>query len=96
MYEVIYMKAEYEPWWLFDGWEETIQKRIQCSSKLEADQVLTKLLTTFRCEYESEQVKDESFYAFWSSEERIFCEACDEDLQIFHGIFITKNGMPLK
>ena len=27
MFEVIYMKAEFEPWWMFDGWEETILSR---------------------------------------------------------------------
>ena len=25
MYEVIYMKADYEPWWMFEGWEEMIR-----------------------------------------------------------------------
>ncbi|MET0960338.1 MAG: DUF1033 family protein, partial [Psychrobacillus psychrotolerans] len=24
MFEVIYMKADYEPWWLFEGWEQHI------------------------------------------------------------------------
>lgn len=95
MYEVIYMKAEYEPWWLFDGWEETIQKRIQCATIKEADEALYVLLETFRATYEKEQVKDERFYAFWSADERVFCEACDEDLQIFHGVFIVKEGQPL-
>ena len=25
MYEVIYMKADYEPWWMFEEWEEMIR-----------------------------------------------------------------------
>ena len=25
MFEVIYMKADYEPWWMFEGWEEMIR-----------------------------------------------------------------------
>ncbi len=27
MFEVIYMKADYEPWWMFEEWEETIRSR---------------------------------------------------------------------
>lgn len=96
MYEVIYMKAEYEPWWLFEGWEETIQQTIRCHTMSEAQAVLVKLIEGFRTKYEREMLKDECFYAFWTEEERIFCEGCDEDLQIFHGAFITKSGKPIK
>ncbi len=24
MFKIIYMKADYEPWWQFEGWEEHI------------------------------------------------------------------------
>ena len=24
MYKIIYMKADFEPWWQFEGWEEHI------------------------------------------------------------------------
>lgn len=96
MYEVIYMKAEYEPWWLFEGWEETIQQRIACQTIGEAQSALLELVGGFRKKYESETLKDQCFYTFWTKEERVFCEACDEDLQIFHGVFMTKNGEPLK
>ena len=27
MYEVIYMKADYEPWWMFEEWEDAICSR---------------------------------------------------------------------
>ena len=27
MFEIIYMKADFEPWWAFEGWEEHIIKK---------------------------------------------------------------------
>lgn len=95
MYEVIYMKAEFEPWWMFDGWEDEVLSRESFMNKADADHHLNELLMKFRTKYQHEQQKKECFYAFWCDEERSFCEACDDDLQIFHGVFILLNGKPI-
>lgn len=92
MYEVVYMKADYEPWWMFDGWEETIVSRQSFSVKQEAEQYLEELVVKFRESYKKERKKDLYFYAFWSNEEQCYCDSCDDDLQLFHGLLMLYKG----
>lgn len=94
MFEVIYMKADFEPWWMFDGWEKEVLLRQSFQSQLDAEHYLKQLLSEFREKFENEQQKKQCFYAFWTEEERHFCEACDDALQIYHGVFILLNGKP--
>lgn len=96
MYEVIYMKADFEPWWLFEGWEEQIVER---KSFEEVDQVkihLEGLLSEFRVKYTHEATKNGAFWAFWSEDEKEYCIPCDDVLQIYHGILILKDGEPVE
>lgn len=95
MYEVVYMKADYEPWWLFDGWEETVLSRHSFQTQEEAEAHLEKLVIEFRERYPKEQRKEPNYYAFWSNYEVCYCDSCDEDLQIFHGLLLLYNGKPL-
>ncbi|BAQ11019.1 hypothetical protein OXB_2548 [Bacillus sp. OxB-1] len=88
MYEVIYMKADYEPWWMFEGWEEKVRHRQSFDNSEEATDYFERLLHEFRGKYENEAVKKEVFYAFWTEREKVFCEGCDEDLQVYHGIML--------
>lgn len=88
MYEVIYMKADYEPWWMFEGWEEKVQLRHTFNNAEDANECFRRLLQEFRGKYEHEAVKKEFFYAFWTGKEKVFCEGCDEDLQVYHGIML--------
>lgn len=88
MYKIIYMKADYEPWWQFDGWEEYIVSSEQYDTEHQFQMALNHLLAQFRNKYEFEAHKNERFYAFWSEDECEFCEACDDDAQIYHGIIV--------
>ncbi|MGX9134494.1 DUF1033 family protein [Rummeliibacillus sp. JY-2-4R] len=86
MYKVIYMKADYEPWWEFDGWEKNIVNENVFNNKEEAKQFLSETLEKFNQKYMHHEHKKDRFWAFWSDEEVQFCEACDEDIQTYHGI----------
>ncbi|MFS0576382.1 DUF1033 family protein [Sporosarcina sp. 179-K 3D1 HS] len=88
MYEVLYIKADYEPWWMFEGWEEKVQLRHTFHNEEEATVFFHQLLDEFRSQYEHEAVKKEFFYAFWTDQEKVFCEGCDEDLQVYHGVML--------
>lgn len=93
MFKIIYMKADYEPWWQFEGWESFIESEEVFRTEVELDKFLLKKLAEFRKKYTNEQVKDARFYAFWSEDEREYCEACDEDAQIFHGLIVVKPSV---
>ena len=94
MYEIIYMKADYEPWWLFDGWEQEIVERWTFESRDHAAGQLDKILKNFRQEHRNEASREQKFWAFWSDKEICFCEDCAEDLQIYHGILTMIDGKP--
>lgn len=94
MFEVVYMKADFEPWWMFEGWEEEILSRHSFAEELEAKAYLNGILGKLREKYGNENVKKECFFAFWSEDEKIYCEACSDDLQVFHGVILLCNGEP--
>lgn len=94
LYEVIYMKADFEPWWMFDGWEETVISRQSFNDLNNAINYLDEQLMEFRKRFKNENMQKQYCYAFWTEEEKQFCEACDDDLQIFHGLFLLYKGKP--
>ena len=94
VYEIVYMKADYEPWWMFEDWEKMIQSRKAFTSAEEALAYLNDLKKEFGAKYNYQNERKDCFFAYWSDSERIFCEGCDEDLQIFHGIISLADGKP--
>lgn len=88
------MKADFEPWWMFDGWEEEVISRHSFLHELEAKEFLNGILLGLREKFSNESVKKECFFAFWSDDEKIYCEACSDDSQIFHGVILLCDGKP--
>lgn len=84
------MKADYEPWWKFEGWESTIVSTSEFETEKELEENLQQTLMSFRHKFQHEASKEDKYYAFWTEEEREYCEACEDDIQIFHGIIVTK------
>ncbi len=91
MYKIIYMKADYEPWWQFDGWQEYIVTSDTFDSKADLEAALRKKLDYFRKNYPNEKMKGNQYYAFWTDDERTYCEACEDDLQTYHGLIIEND-----
>ncbi|MET3574880.1 DUF1033 family protein [Bhargavaea ullalensis] len=94
MYEIIYMRADYEPWWLFEGWQDEVVQRWTYDCPEEASVQLARILEGFRKEHRNEASRDQRFWAFWSEKESCFCEDCAEDLQLYHGILTLRDGQP--
>lgn len=88
MYKIIYMVADFEPWWLFEGWESSIISIEEYQSEVELHNALETKLNDFRKKYQHEASKEKRFFAFWNEDEVEFCEACDDDSQIYHGIIV--------
>lgn len=80
------MKADYEPWWQFDGWEEYIVEVKIFEDYEKAKSYLNKTIECFKKKYMHYNQKKDRFWAFWSDDEIQFCEACDDDIQTYHGI----------
>ena len=88
MYKIIYMKADFEPWWQFEGWDDYIVEQWEYDNEQEFNQALQMKLEEMRIKYPHEKMKD-CYYAFWDEKELEYCESCDEDAQVYHGI-LTK------
>jgi hypothetical protein len=94
-WKVIITKSNVEPWWFFENWEEDIEKQWTFSKKEEATEKFIDELKMLREQYPSIKEKNLTTVAFWNPEEIEFCETCDDDLQIYHGLILMKNGKPL-
>lgn len=90
MYKIIYIKADFEPWWKFDDWESYIVETYSFNNKEIFEEELEKLLSQFREKFEHEACREQKYFAFWSEEEKEYCESCDEEVQMYHGIIIEK------
>ncbi|GLC89123.1 hypothetical protein LYSBPC_22500 [Lysinibacillus piscis] len=91
MYTIVYMKADYEPWWQFEGWQQWIQTEETFETKEQFEAVLQQKLQHFRSIYQHEAVKEDKYWAFWSDNEMCYCDSCDDDVQIYHGIIAMQT-----
>ena len=91
MYKIIYMRADFEPWWLFEGWESHVVSTYQYNNIEEYEKALNQLLAKFRSQFEHEEIRKEHFIAFWNEEECELCEGCDDYVQIYHGIILEET-----
>ena len=96
MNEVIYMKASIVNMMGFPGTVDTIVEKKMFGNDEEAKVYLNSLLQEFRLKYPNENSQKGAFWAFWTEDEQEFCEACDDDLQTYHGILWIRDGAPVR
>ncbi|ANU28245.1 DUF1033 family protein [Planococcus versutus] len=92
MHEIIYMKTDYEPWWMFDGWEKSVVSRHEFTSAKEAMGFLETLKQDFSYRFPEHEQRNQAFYCYWNEEEVEYCDKCEEDLQVFHGLIWLVDG----
>ena len=95
MFEIIYMKADYEPWWMFEEWEDWVESKQAYRSLEEATARFQEIIEEWRQKHEFFEVRKGCFAAFWTKAEQCFCDHCDDDLQIFHGFILMQEGKPI-
>ncbi|WP_163652864.1 DUF1033 family protein [Listeria sp. PSOL-1] len=91
-WQVIQTKGEYEPWWFFENWQETIEADYAFQMKEEAFQKYNELTNILIKTYPKHRLKKEVLFAAWNEEEVEYCESCDDDIQVFHGIILLCDG----
>lgn len=96
MHEVIYMKAEFEPWWMFEEWEEKVISRKSFIHKSEALACYQQLAGELANTYPHSEFRGKAFAAFWQEGEKEYCESCDEVMQMYYGILWLDDGSPIK
>ncbi|GKV65800.1 MULTISPECIES: DUF1033 family protein [Sporosarcina] len=94
MYEVVYMKADFEPWWMFEEWRDFTVSSETFLDEKDMQQYLNKVLTEMEQHFERYEARKGCFHAFWSASEKHYCDGCEGDLQIYHGIVVLHNDQP--
>lgn len=91
MYQVIKVTSMNEPWWFFEGWRDEIDK-------LERFEDFERALNFYKVEWHKLSVTYDEYdsrknllAAFWNVGEFVWCDACDESLQLFHGLMLLKD-----
>ncbi|WP_179125821.1 DUF1033 family protein [Rossellomorea marisflavi] len=93
-WKVIKTKSDAEPWWFFENWERDIVEEWSFDNDVEAIEKYKEQIHHHRSHYPNMKAKHIHSIAFWNPEEIEFCEACDDDLQLFIGLILFKDGKP--
>ncbi|AZP05268.1 DUF1033 family protein [Jeotgalibaca ciconiae] len=96
MYQVFLTKGEYEPWWFFDDWKTLVIKKVDCSNFKEAHQVYEQYSSELSSRYPFQKNKTPFLKAYWCEEEMEYCESCEDDIQIFHGVMLLHDEQILE
>jgi hypothetical protein len=96
MWSVILIKSDAEPWWFFDDWKKDIVNEWKYTDKNEAIKKYLDESVRLSKIFPRMKTKTYNSIAFWNENEVVFCEGCDDDLQVFHGIILFENEEPME
>ncbi|UTG99048.1 DUF1033 family protein [Macrococcoides canis] len=91
MYEVVTIRAEYEGWWLFKDLWDFVTELSRFDTLKDAEQYYIEQLSKLRSTFENELTGKYNIHAFYNNCELIYCEDCDDDIQIFHSLIVFKD-----
>ncbi|OIU71431.1 DUF1033 family protein [Rossellomorea aquimaris] len=94
--KVILTRSDAEPWWFFEDWQKDIVKIWEYEKESEAIQKYKTEISRLRNKFPNVKTKNYQSIVFWNPEEMEFCEACDDDVQIYHGIILFEDEQPMK
>ena len=92
MYEVVVVKADYEGWWLFEGWQDDIVERFPAKNQADLIKLYQKIVLEMKEKYTSYQEGKYHLIAFFNACELEYCEDCGDDMQLFYTPIMTKNN----
>jgi hypothetical protein len=92
-FSVVRISGEAEPWWFFTDWEKDITEKLEYHDEKEAFEQFIALVQDLTYKYQHKKQKKNTV-AFWSENEKAFCEACDDDLQLYHGLILMEGNKP--
>ncbi|MDR0200405.1 MAG: DUF1033 family protein [Streptococcaceae bacterium] len=91
MYQVVEMTGFNEPWWFADGWRDDI---VSLDSFAELSQALTIYEIRFQealVKFDNHATHAKVLSAFWNPGEIAWCEPCEDNLQIYHGLLLLRD-----
>ncbi|MDK1728726.1 DUF1033 family protein [Dellaglioa algida] len=92
MFQVITIFGFDEPWWFFDDWKTHIQETVEFDSMDDAVVFFEKQADTFTAKFSHQKSKRQFLTAFWDDKQLDYCADCGDDLQLYQGLMIVKDG----
>jgi hypothetical protein len=92
-WKVVRIKGESEPWWFFPDWQKDISEENEFQTENEAFRQFIILVQEGKHTFDHFKEKKNTV-AFWNEGDKVFCEACDDDLQLYHGLILMKDDHP--
>ncbi|TYS82784.1 DUF1033 family protein [Rossellomorea aquimaris] len=89
-WKIVKMSGEAEPWWFFPDWKKDIKEELHYSTEKEAFEQYINLIEEYNKAFQHAKHKKNTA-AFWNEDEKVFCEACDDDLQLYHGLILMED-----
>lgn len=94
MFEVVYIKADFEPWWMFEEWRDFTVSSKTFATQQTMQEYVDQLIQSMQLHFDSYECRKGCFHAFWSATEKYYCDGCEGDAQIYHGIIVLHNDEP--
>ena len=96
MYQIFFTEGEYEPWWFFEDWQSLIIKKIDYPDLNDAKIAYREFTQELANQYPYQKEKEPYLAAYWCEEEMVYCESCDDDIQLFHGVMLLRDEKVLE
>jgi len=91
MYQVIELESFVEPWWFLDGWQRDIVAEADFTYLAPAQNFYEQSQRLLTEKYESCLCQKSHLTAFWNQTDCVWCEACAEELQLYHGLILLED-----
>lgn len=91
MYQVFLMKGEYEPWWFFEDWKTLVINEAVFPTFEEALHAYNEQNEQLADKYPFKKTKENYLVAYWSEDDSVYCESCEDDIQLYYGLLLLKN-----
>ena len=95
-YQVILMDGPNEPWWFFENWQDDIIWEQSFATLQDARKCYREKYQELAMKYSNIREKNLYQVAFWDNSELYYCDDCDDETQLYHGLLITENGTAIK
>jgi len=92
MFHIVIIKADYEGWWLFDGWQDDITERYTFQNEVEMKFKYDELINDMKKTYHSFKKGKHEMVAFFNGCDLEYCDDCGEDIQIYYTPIMLKDN----
>ncbi|WP_438468269.1 DUF1033 family protein [Streptococcus pluranimalium] len=94
-YQVIKMYGDFEPWWFLEDWKNDITAIREFQSYEDGLAYYQEEWQSLQEQFPKVNSKSNLMSAFWRTDDKRWCEECDEDLQQYHSLLMLGNWQEL-